>query len=396
MNFATYIFKRKIEAIFIFPFVLVGRLLSRLNPLDKQYELFFFFPFYHTGGAEKVHALLAQELGGKNAIVFFTKKSSDQTFLSLFEQSGCVIRDISTYTDNKWLYFLNLIYRGIISGYINKQTNPPIIFNGQCNFAYKLAPWITANIKQVELIHSFNSFSWIRLPFLPFISQTVMISKVRIQNHIDQYKKLGVPEEYVNKINFIINGIDVPEVLANKDFHAPLKVLYVGRGTPEKRVHLVAEIAKAVQSKFPEIEFVFAGDVQSAIPMQLHSCCTFKGMIDDAAMLAEAYQQAHVIIITSNTEGFPMVVEEAMAYQNVVIATPVGDLPVHIQQGTNGFLTSATEPNLVVSEMTQFIIALDKDRELLSTMAANNRAYAIANFSMPMFKKQYLQLLEKA
>ena len=46
----------------------------------------------------------------------------------------------SKFTDHKEFYFLNLIFRGIVSGYINKQKEKPIVFNGQCNFGYKISP----------------------------------------------------------------------------------------------------------------------------------------------------------------------------------------------------------------------------------------------------------------
>jgi hypothetical protein len=49
------IIKRIIEDLFIFPFVLWGRLSSDSFLPRKSYDIYFFFPFFHTGGAEKVH-----------------------------------------------------------------------------------------------------------------------------------------------------------------------------------------------------------------------------------------------------------------------------------------------------------------------------------------------------
>ena len=57
--------KRMIEDVFIYPFILTGRLIALLYPLKKEYRIFFFFPFYHTGGAEKVHSQIANATGGK-------------------------------------------------------------------------------------------------------------------------------------------------------------------------------------------------------------------------------------------------------------------------------------------------------------------------------------------
>jgi hypothetical protein len=42
-----------------------------ISPLKKEYRVFFFFPFYHTGGAEKVHAQIANATGGNDCIIFF-------------------------------------------------------------------------------------------------------------------------------------------------------------------------------------------------------------------------------------------------------------------------------------------------------------------------------------
>ena len=116
-SYKHFLLKRKIEDLFIFPFVLIGKLVARFRPLQQEYETFFFFPFYHTGGAEKVHALVAQATGNKRCIIFFTRKSQDKNFYKEFERSGCDIRDISAFTGSKLLYPINLVYRGIVSSH---------------------------------------------------------------------------------------------------------------------------------------------------------------------------------------------------------------------------------------------------------------------------------------
>jgi hypothetical protein len=154
---------------------LVGRLIAYLNPLKKEYRVFFFFPFYHTGGAEKVHAEITEAVGGSDCIVYFTRRSFNNRFLEQFKNSGCYIKDISKFTDNKWLFPLNLIHRGIISGYINHQALKPIVFNGQSNFGYKISPWINKKVKQVELIHALNTFSLIRVPYFEFYKKNITV-----------------------------------------------------------------------------------------------------------------------------------------------------------------------------------------------------------------------------
>src|SRR6186713_824976 len=220
--------KRMIEDVFIFPFILAGRLAAMISPLKKEYRIFFFFPFYHTGGAEKIHAQIANATGGNDCIIFFTKRSADDRFLDDFRKSGCNIKDISKFTDNKWLYFLNLFYRGMVTGYINKQQQKPIVFNGQCNFGYKISPWIKKDIPQLELIHSLNTFSYIRIPFLPFINRTVMISQRRVEDHKELYSVYKIPATLFDKIIHIPNAIQLPGKTFVKD-DKTFNVLYVGR-----------------------------------------------------------------------------------------------------------------------------------------------------------------------
>lgn len=396
MKYSQYILKRRIEAVFIFPFILTGRLIAIYKPLKKEYQTFFFFPFYHTGGAEKVHAMVAQATGNSNCIIYFTRKSHDQNFYNEFAKSKCVIKDISTYTDNKFLYFMNLIYRGIITGRINKQSLKPIVFNGQCNFGYKISPWVRKDIPQIELIHSFNTFSWIRLPFLPFLTQSIMISKVRIADHLKQYDQLKVAEEYKGRIKYIINGVPLPKTTVPKSFDETINVLYVGRGTEEKRVHLVAQIAAGAAVKQLPVQFNFMGDVKEAIPLNLLPYCNLLGHKTNTDEIDSAYNKAHIVIITSSTEGFPLAIEEGLARACVVIATPVGDIPVHVKNDENGFLfTTVSNTERIVEEGVEYLTLLTNNRNLLKEMSDKNRQYAFEHFSIETFNKQYQQLFNQ-
>ncbi len=383
------------EGVFIFPFIVLGRLVAFLNPLKKEFETFFFFPFYHTGGAEKVHALITQSVGNKNCIIYFTRKSVDATFYNSFIISSCAIKNISAYTDNKCIFFMNLIYRGIISGYINKQTKSPTVFNGQSNFGYKISPWIKRNIKQVELIHSFNTFSWIRIPFIPFMFKTIMISKVRIEDHLKQYDRLKIPNHFKQNIIYICNGIDLPKDVLKKNLSENLEILYVGRGTEEKRVNLVAMIAKKAFEAGLPVDFTFMGDVKESIPTNLLTYCNCIGTITNENEIVNIYQRSHILFITSYTEGFPMVIMEAMAYGCVIIATPVGDIPFHVTQNENGFLfTSVKDESVIVEEGLRFLSQLNQERKKLLEISENNVHYAKENFNITKFKEAYENVLK--
>jgi L-malate glycosyltransferase len=399
------ILKRRIEDLFILPFVLWGRMKARRKPLNRAYDVFFFFPFHHTGGAEKVHAMIANALKHKKALIVFTRRSTDQAFLDDFRASGHDIMDVSAFTDNKARYWNNLVYRGIFSGYIHAQRIPTLVFNGQSNFGYKLSPWIRSSVPQVELIHSFSSFSYIRVPFLPFYRETVMISRRRIEDHIAMYRRWMIPSRYDQRIRYIMNGIPLPGKTPRSpragswragSWRAGLGFMFVGRGTAEKRPALAAAIARQLQQNGLPITMTFVGDLAAAIPDALKGKDAFIGPVGDARELEKLYREkADVLLVTSSEEGFPLVVMEAMAQGSVIMGTPVGDMPVHITPGVNGFLFSSVhDESIILREAETFTRQLLNDPGLVERISAGNIEYAYGNFGLANFEKNYRELIE--
>jgi L-malate glycosyltransferase len=388
--------KRRIENVFIFPFILIGRIVAYFLPTKNQYRIYFFFSFYHIGGAEKVHAQIAKATGGHDCVIYFTKKSHNNLFLEEFKNPGCTIKDISKYTDNKWLYFLNLIYRGIISGHINRQKNKPVIFNGQCNFGYKISPWIKTGVRQIELIHSLNTFSYIRIPFLPFITKTVMISKKRINDHQKLYKQTQIPSHFFDRITYISNAIVLPKSSNFSKSSTAFAVLFAGRGGIEKRIHLIAAMGEILRTADRSVQFEMLGDVSDAIDTSKYPYIKFYGNQSDSEMISKIYSDAHVLILTSSTEGFPMVVIEAMAHGCTILATPVGDIPLHIKNNEGGFLfSSVTDEKAIVTEGVKFIQQLKNNRTLFEEISLNNINYAKHNFNIEKFNAAYRKILKE-
>lgn len=396
MTYSLLLVKRFIEHIFIYPFILVGRLIAFFSPLKKEYRIFFIFPFYHTGGAEKVHAQIAKATGGNDCIIYFTRKSTNDRFLEDFKSSGCQIKDISKFTDNKWLFPLNLIYRGIISGYINRQTIKSIVFNGQSNFAFKLSPWVDKTNKQVELIHALNSFSLIRIPYLVYYNKRVTVSQEIIDKHSQLYKPYKIPQNLIDDFIWIRSGIDLPAQKIAKDyFSKPLQILFSGRDSIEKRPAIVAHVAKNINQAGITAVVEFAGDVSNSIPKELHSYCTFHGDINDKEKLNQLYGKAHILIIPSTTESGPLVLMEAMAYGAAIISTDVGIVPKFVKNGVSGFvIRNINTEAKIIDKMTQKVIQLDNDRSLLKTMGEKNIEIAFEHFDIAHFNKAYQQLFE--
>jgi glycosyltransferase involved in cell wall biosynthesis len=284
----------------------------------------------------------------------------------------------------------------VFAGYINRQQQPTLVFNGQSNFGYKLSRWIRPSIPQIELIHSFSSFSYIRMPFLSFYRETVMISKRRIDDHLALYRRWGVPKSYDTRIRYIVNGIALTEPRPMAKTGVPTSMLFVGRGTVEKRPMVAAKLAKRLKDAGVNIRMGFVGDVSQAVSSTAFPQCTMYGNVSDPAVLGTMYREkADFLLVTSSEEGFPLVIMEAMARGAVVIATPVGDIPVHVKQGENGLVFSSIhDEESMFSESMAFIQSLQANPEQFSKISAKNIDYAYDNFGLPTFVMQYKTLIE--
>jgi glycosyltransferase involved in cell wall biosynthesis len=392
MNYGRYILKRKIENCLIAPFILLGKLVYLFNGTKPSYEIYFFFPFYHLGGAEKIHLQIAQLAKGKKAVIVFTRFSNNEGFLKAFNQIGIDIEIASAYTNNNILRLpLNLIARGYYAARINK--DGATIFNGQSNFGYKIAPWISSSFKQFELIHSFNSFSWIRIPFMSYYTKTVMISQNKIKEHIKQYEQLHARDNLKERIVYIPNAVDPTNNNAPKSWNPPFKVIYVGRGSEEKRIPEIIAVAKKAKENQLPFEFELIGDVTDFIPADASQFVTLAGMINDKEILNAKYQAAHFIILLSSTEGMPLVILEAMQNGCIPLVTAVGDLPLVINN-QNGFLIQNNHASVMEETFNTLLKIGQLPKEQLESLTKQSIALIEQKYSMEQFNAAYKQLLD--
>jgi glycosyltransferase involved in cell wall biosynthesis len=225
-----------------------------------------------------------------------------------------------------------------------------------------------------------------------------MISHYAVEEHRQQYKKLGIPEKEFLKIKYITNGIQIPSGLKRKERTSDsLKVLYVGRATAEKRVNLIGKIAKQLATENTNIKLSMVGDVKEKIDLSLHPYIHFYGAINNEAALFNIYMEHDVLIMTSLHEGFPITIMEAMAAGCIIISTPVGDIPHHVKHGQHGFLLSSIEDELnIISESIMHLKHIQHDDiELQQQIANNNQQYAQKEFELSIFEQRYHSLFDQ-
>lgn len=106
--------------------------------------------------------------------------------------------------------------------------------------------------------------------------------------------------------------------------------------------------------------------------------------------LRELYQNAGLFVLSSNEEGFGIVIAEAMACGLAVVATKCGGPEVLIEEGKNGFLVSIND----YAQMAEKIAGMLENAEMRNQFEFNARKIAEEKFSRAATEKKFLGTYE--
>lgn len=395
MLYTIFQFKRYIEQVLMFPFVLYGKWWAKQHPLEKEFDYFFFLPAYGIGGAERVNAEIVESLNDKEIFIAFTMKSPNDGMLHFFKRPNVQIQDISTDTDNKKRYYKNFIQRGKLVYYINQQKNKPTIFIGQCNFGYKILPHINRDIHVVELIHVVDEkFLWVWATFLKFIDARIVPDDYFIGKFSEIHKSVGIPEMLLDKYCAIPYCLEyIPATKEKKLFQKPLKIYYAGRGGRQKRLWILFEIIRACKALKLPVEFKLAGSFQDELPSDLKEY--YIGELPGGEAVYNFHKENDILLMTSAFEGFPVAIMEAIAFGSIIIAPAVDAIPTNVINLERGFIIEEVHDEVKMKEEAVRIIQNICDNQYdLQRISDNAFDHLIRKFTKEKFRESYRQVLK--
>jgi len=159
-------------------------------------------------------------------------------------------------------------------------------------------------------------------------------------------------------------------------------MLAVGDYAPAKAYPWMMEVLGSVKKSFPALRVAIAGKgpfQQKLTPvlnrLKLGDSVSFLGWQDED-VLGDLYRKSRLLLLTSQTEGLPMVVIEAMSHKKPVFVTDVGDLAWLVRNGQDGFVL----PFGQTQEMASTLIKALSDTETLDRMgrSAHGRILSLA------------------
>lgn len=148
------------------------------------------------------------------------------------------------------------------------------------------------------------------------------------------------------------------------------RVGIAGGLTPWKGHLFFLEAAKLINRKFDNVKFIIAGDGYSrgelkkmTRELDLEKNVRFIGAFDN---IADIMNQIDIFVLSSLTEGMPLVLIEAMAYGKAVVATKVGGVNELIRDGETGFLVPPGDSGALAEAIGKLITDQQKRRDFSS------------------------------
>lgn len=204
-----------------------------------------------------------------------------------------------------------------------------------------------------------------------------------------RYLSYGWLEEGFIKV--IHNGIDVEqridfkreEILTRFKLPTPTKCVGIfGRLVKQKQHHLFLEAASQIRDKFRNVSFIVVGDgpLRSSIEqktrtLNLNNDVHFLGLQQEVMPL---YRICDVVLLTSEDEGLPNVVMEAMLAARPVVAFDVGGVGELINSNNVGRTVASNDVSSMVNETLAFL----KNNELAVETGKKARQRILNEFSI--------------
>jgi glycosyltransferase involved in cell wall biosynthesis len=131
------------------------------------------------------------------------------------------------------------------------------------------------------------------------------------------------------------------------------------RLSPEKGINLLLEVCLGLKARVPRIQVLVAGDGNWS--GRFDAACRAVGLDGTVRRLAfvpdveRVYAAADVVLLTSQTEGCPNALLEAMAMGRPVVATAVEGATELVRDGIDGLLVAPCDPGVFAARVAELL-----------------------------------------
>ena len=193
----------------------------------------------------------------------------------------------------------------------------------------------------------------------------------------------------------IYNGIDIDRFRNPGDRRQPergkTRFISVGRLSIQKNYPLLLRTAAQVHEQWPEVEFDILGEGEQRASLTEQIAALGAGgyihLLGNISDVPSHLWGADAFLMTSDYEGLPMTVLEAMAAGLPIISTRAGGIPDVVEDGQNGFLVGCGDEDGLVDAVRKIC----RSPELCMEFSEESRKLS-ERYSMEHMAAQYLRL----
>ena len=310
--------------------IVLSEEIKKMSALDIVNIAAYYPP--HMGGMEVVVQEVSRVLANNHNVRVVTSNIGDDSFLRKDSATFCVSRLKSVeiaHTPIMWLLPIKLLLmrrKSIFHIHIAQAGMPEIAL-------------IIAKIRGFKVISHFHldvepsgKFGFVFVLYKKYVLGMTLRNSDRVIVFSEAQKQIVHEKYQVKKEKIVI----IPNGVADEFFYkrgtkvtsGTLKILFVGRLAIQKRVDRLIEAVALVKSKV-EVTIVGDGEDREKLKNQVKSLnlknVTFVGRKSGKELL-DYYFNSDLFLITSDKEGMPLVVLEAMAAGLPIIASDVTGL----------------------------------------------------------------------
>ena len=277
------------------------------------------------GGAQSVLVNLSNSLSKEHKVIVIAGESDGKMFSTLnsgitYIKINFLVKKINVINDLRTILSFFLLYR---------KYKPDIIHLHSSKVGI-LGRLVFPKNKIVYTVHGFDSIRLAYRKYLPI--ERLLQKRCKAIVAVSHYDEINLKAERItNNIQCVYNGY---KQVSHKIevFSIPQKykkkILCIARISKQKRFETFLEIA----SILPEYAFIWIGNQKTIQNTPENVFCL--GNIPNAGM----YNQfTDLFVLTSNYEGLPIVIIEAMSYGKPIVASHVGGISEIVVDHNNGY-----------------------------------------------------------
>jgi glycosyltransferase involved in cell wall biosynthesis len=180
----------------------------------------------------------------------------------------------------------------------------------------------------------------------------------------------------------------------NKNFNK-LKIIYLSNLMEEKGILYLLEALKDLENQNIDYEAKIAGNIDDMLKDKIFEVInslkntSYEGVLQgiEKKQLLD-WSTIFVLPTFYKMEGQPISILEALASQNLIIATNHAGIPDIIQPKINGFFVEERSSKSILD----CLIYLNNNKDELKNIAINNKSYFMKNFTFERFSTEILNI----